>query len=134
MKYAILVGDGMADFSLPELDNRTPLEYAATPSMDAVARAGRVGLVKTIPDGLSPGSDVAKHVAHGIRSGGLLFRPRAHRSREHGIKLKNTDVAFRCNLVTSSAGLWSTILPATSKRPTRTRSSLLCKKNSARRR
>jgi 2,3-bisphosphoglycerate-independent phosphoglycerate mutase len=59
MKYAICVGDGMADFPVPELDGLTPLEYAKTPGMDSIAAMGRVGRVQTVPDGLPPGSDVA---------------------------------------------------------------------------
>ena len=57
-KYVLLVGDGMADYPLADLDGRTALEAAHTPNMDRIA-ACRVGLVKTIPTGLSPGSDVA---------------------------------------------------------------------------
>lgn len=105
MKYAILVGDGMADFSLPELDNRTPLEYAATPNMDAIARAGRVGLVKTIPDGLSPGSDVANMSLMGYDPAAYYSGRAPIEAASMGIKLKNTDVAFRCNLVTLKCGL-----------------------------
>jgi 2,3-bisphosphoglycerate-independent phosphoglycerate mutase len=59
MKYAILVGDGMGDYPLPELEGRTVLEAAATPHLDALARGGRLGLVRTIPDAKEPGSDVA---------------------------------------------------------------------------
>ncbi|MCD6561427.1 MAG: phosphoglycerate mutase, partial [Deltaproteobacteria bacterium] len=58
MKYAFLVGDGMADYPIPELDGKTPLEAAHTPNMDRIA-ACRIGLVKTIPKGMEPGSDVA---------------------------------------------------------------------------
>ena len=59
MKYAFLVGDGMADRPVAELGGRTPLEAAATPNMDKVAATGRLGLVRTVPEGLPPGSDVA---------------------------------------------------------------------------
>ena len=49
MKYAILIGDGMADEPQEALGGKTPLEHASTPHMDALADAGRVGRVKTIP-------------------------------------------------------------------------------------
>ena len=59
MKYVILLGDGMADYPIKELDDKTPLMAAKTEAMDAIARGGTVGMVKTIPQGLSPGSDIA---------------------------------------------------------------------------
>jgi len=105
MKYAILVGDGMADFPLPQLDNRTPLEYAKTPSMDAVAKAGRVGLVKTVPDGVPPGSDVANMSLMGYDPAKYYSGRAPIEAASMGIKLGKTDVAFRCNLVTLKCGL-----------------------------
>ena len=59
MKYAIIIPDGAADDPLPELNGKTPLEAARTPNMDRIATEGRVGLVRTIPDGFESGSDVA---------------------------------------------------------------------------
>src|SRR3972149_5235781 len=59
MKYIILISDGMADSPIAELGNRTPLEAANTPNMDALAGSGSFGLFRTVPDGYSPGSDVA---------------------------------------------------------------------------
>ena len=59
MKYALLVGDGMADWPVPILNNRTPLECARTPNMDRIVAEGTIGLVSTIPSGMQPGSDVA---------------------------------------------------------------------------
>jgi 2,3-bisphosphoglycerate-independent phosphoglycerate mutase len=105
MKYAILVGDGMADFALPQLDGKTPLEYAKTPNMDSVARAGRLGLVATIPDGLAPGSDVANMSLMGYDPA-VYYSGRAPiEAASMGIRLSSTDVAFRCNLVTLKNGL-----------------------------
>jgi 2,3-bisphosphoglycerate-independent phosphoglycerate mutase len=105
MKYAILVGDGMADFPAPELDNRTPLEHATTPNMDRVAARGRVGLVRTIPDGLPAGSDVANLSLLG-------YDPAAHyqgrapiEAASMGVALGPSDTAFRCNLVTIQDGI-----------------------------
>jgi 2,3-bisphosphoglycerate-independent phosphoglycerate mutase len=105
MKYAILVGDGMADFSLPDLNGCTPLEYAKTPNMDAVAKAGRVGLVKTVPDGIAPGSDVANMSLMGYDPAAYYSGRAPIEAASMGIKLKKTDVAFRCNLVTLNCGL-----------------------------
>jgi 2,3-bisphosphoglycerate-independent phosphoglycerate mutase len=105
MKYAILVGDGMADFPLPQLDGQTPLEYATTPNMDEVARTGQVGLVKTIPDGLAPGSDVANMSLMGYDPARYYSGRAPIEAASMGIKLSATDVAFRCNLVTLRNGL-----------------------------
>lgn len=100
-KYAILVGDGMADEPLEELGGRTPLEAARTPHMDALARrASLLGLVKTVPEGFEPGSDVANMSILG-------YDPREHftgrapiEAAAMGIELGPDDVAVRCNLVT----------------------------------
>jgi 2,3-bisphosphoglycerate-independent phosphoglycerate mutase len=105
MRYAILVGDGMADFALPELDNRTPLDYAKTPNMDAVAKAGRVGLVKTVPDGIAPGSDVANMSLMGYDPVAYYSGRAPIEAASMGIPLYKTDMAFRCNLVTLTCGL-----------------------------
>jgi 2,3-bisphosphoglycerate-independent phosphoglycerate mutase len=59
MKYAIIIPDGAADEPLAELGGKTPLEAAHTPNMDRIATEGRVGLVRTIPEGFESGSDVA---------------------------------------------------------------------------
>ena len=59
MKYIVLVGDGMADYPIKELGERTPLEVARKPNMDFIAKAGTLGRIKTIPDKMSPASDVA---------------------------------------------------------------------------
>ncbi|HHX57795.1 MAG TPA: phosphoglycerate mutase, partial [Clostridiales bacterium] len=59
MKYVIVLCDGMADYQIDELGGKTPLEYANTPNFDKLAKDSKVGLVKTVADGLNPGSDVA---------------------------------------------------------------------------
>ena len=58
-KYCIILGDGMADEPLSELSGMTPLEAANTPNMDYIASEGAMGLLKTVPDGFTPGSDIA---------------------------------------------------------------------------
>ncbi len=98
-RFLLLVGDGMADYSLPELDGKTPLEVAETPNMDQIA-ACRTGLVKTIPDGMGPGSDVANLSLLG-------YDPRVYHAERGpfeaaslGVSLGEDEVAFRMNLVT----------------------------------
>jgi len=59
MKYVVILMDGAADYRIAALDNKTPLQYADTPVTGYLARHGKVGMVKTIPDGIAPGSDVA---------------------------------------------------------------------------
>ena len=59
MKYALILGDGMADYPIPALNGKTPLAVADKPYMNLLAETGEIGLVKTVPDGYKPGSDVA---------------------------------------------------------------------------
>lgn len=66
MKYVIVLGDGMADEPIEALGGKTPLEYAATPTMDEMARSPRSELAHTIPEGMKPGSDTANPVGTGI--------------------------------------------------------------------
>lgn len=100
MKYIILVGDGMADYPLKELDNRTPLEVARTPNMDFIARFGKLGRVKTIPDKMSAGSDVANFSIMGYNPQEFYTGRGPLEAANLGIDLGADDVAFRCNLVT----------------------------------
>ena len=107
MKYLILIGDGMADFPLPELGGKTPLEHAKTPNMDMAARMGSIGRVATIPKGLPPGSDVANMSLMGYDPA-LYYSGRAPiEAASLGVKLEPDDTAFRCNLVTLDQGLMS---------------------------
>ena len=102
MKYLVILGDGMADRPIEALGNVTPLQYAKTPMMDALAAKGEIGLVHTIPDGMSPGSDTANLSVLG-------YDPRKYYSGRSplealsiGVPMKDTDIALRCNLVTLS--------------------------------
>ncbi|MFH1428591.1 MAG: phosphoglycerate mutase, partial [Candidatus Margulisiibacteriota bacterium] len=95
MKYVIFLGDGMADEG--EL---TPLMQACTPNMDKLAKEGRTGLVKVIPDGLKPGSDVANMSILGYNPS-LFYTGRGPlEAASIGVDLSPDDVAYRCNLVT----------------------------------
>jgi len=104
MKYVVLLGDGMADYSIPELGGKTPLEYARTPHMDRMAAEGAIGLVDTIPQGLKPGSDVANLTVLGYDAAKLYSGRGPLEAANMGVKLKPEDVAFRCNLVTLGEG------------------------------
>jgi 2,3-bisphosphoglycerate-independent phosphoglycerate mutase len=97
-KYILLVGDGMADYPITELGGKTPLEAANTPNMDRIA-ACRIGSVKTIADGMEPGSDVANLSLLGYDP--LVFHTgRApFEAGSMGVRLKPSEIAFRMNLV-----------------------------------
>ena len=100
MKYLVLVPDGAADYPLEELDGRTPLQAAATPNMDRLAREGRGGLVRTIPPEQHPGSDVGNLEIFGYDSR-VHYSGRAPlEAASMGVPLGEGDVAFRCNLIT----------------------------------
>ena len=102
MKYIILVGDGMADYPIAELDNRTPLEVARTPNMDFIARCGTLGRVKTIPDKMSASSDVANMSILGYSPEEYYTGRGPLEAANLGIELEDNDVAFRCNFITTS--------------------------------
>jgi 2,3-bisphosphoglycerate-independent phosphoglycerate mutase len=101
MKYIVLVGDGMADYPLEELQNKTPLEVAKTPHMDYIASNGQVGWAKTIPDRMAPASDVANLSILGYDPTKFYSGRGPLEAANMGIELKVDEVAFRCNLVTS---------------------------------
>ena len=99
-KYVIIVGDGMADYAVDRLNGKTPLMEAKTPSMDWMVRHGEIGLVKTVPDGFSPGSEIANLSILGYDPK-LYYRGRGPlEAASLGIHLGVDDIAFRCNLVT----------------------------------
>ncbi len=100
MKYIVMIGDGMADRPLKELDGKTPLQKANTPNMDILAAEGSLGMVRTIPEGMHPGSDVANLSILGYNPRDFYTGRAPLEAASIGIKLKNDDVAYRCNLVT----------------------------------
>ena len=102
MKYIVVLGDGMADRPIAELDGKTPLEYAATPTMDSLAGQGRVGQAHTIPEGMSPGSDTANLAVLGYNPR-LYYTGRSPlEALSIGVDMQELDVALRCNIVTVS--------------------------------
>ncbi len=108
MKYIIVLADGMADYPIDELNGLTPMQAAKTEKFDELASKGEVGMVKTIPEGMPPGSDTANLSVMG-------YDPRVYYSGRSpfeavsmGLDLADTDVVFRCNLVTlSQEGLYA---------------------------
>jgi 2,3-bisphosphoglycerate-independent phosphoglycerate mutase len=99
VKYIVLIGDGMADRPLKELDGKTPLQAASTPNMDRLAREGIIGLVRTIPPGFHPGSDVANLSILGYDPAEYYTGRAPLEAASMGIELGDGDVAYRCNLV-----------------------------------
>lgn len=102
MKYVIVLGDGMADEPLEVLGNKTPLEYANTPIMDELASVSEIGLSKTIPDGMKPGSDVANLAVLGYNPQKYYSGRSPLEALSIGVDLADSDIAIRTNLVTIS--------------------------------
>ena len=102
MKYAVILGDGMADEPLEALCGCTPLEYAMTPVMDDLAGKGELGLVKTVPDSMKPGSDVANLAVLGYDPEKNYSGRSPLEALSVGVIMEEGDVIFRCNLVTLS--------------------------------
>ena len=102
MKYLVMLCDGMADEPYQELNNKTPMELAKKPTMDMLASKGEVGMVKTVAEGLKPGSDVANLSVLGYEPAVYYTGRSPLEAASIGIDLKDTDVTLRCNLVTLS--------------------------------
>lgn len=100
MKYLVLLGDGMADYPLEELQGKTPLMAARTPNLDFLARHGTFGRVRTIPPGFPPGSDVANLSVLGYDPQHFYTGRAPLEAASMRLPLGPDDVAFRCNLVT----------------------------------
>lgn len=101
-KFVIVLGDGMPDYKIGALDDRTPLAAARTPNLDRLAPRSRVGMVRTVPPGFPPGSDVANLSVMGYDPS-LYYSGRSPlEAVSMGVELGEGDVALRCNLVTLS--------------------------------
>ena len=98
-KYVILLGDGMADLPIDSLGGRTPLEYASTPNMDRLAAGGIMGLARTVPEGMQPGSDVANLSILGYDPRNFFSGRAPLEALNMGIDLGPRDLAIRCNMV-----------------------------------
>lgn len=102
MKYAVVLCDGMADTPNVALGGKTPMELADKPTMDRLAAQGEVGMVRTVPEGMTPGSDVANLAVMGYDTRECYTGRSPLEAANIGIDLADDDVAFRCNLVTLS--------------------------------
>lgn len=104
-KYIVVLGDGMADEPLAELGGKTPLEFARTPNMDRIARDGMCGMMRTVPPGFEPGSDIANLSILGYDPVRYYTGRGPLEAASMGITLDQTDIAYRCNLVTVRGGI-----------------------------
>lgn len=102
MKYVIVLGDGMADRPIDEIEGKTPIEYADTPTLDMLSKKSEIGLVHTIPEGMSPGSDTANLSVLGYDPKKYYTGRSPLEALSIGVDMKETDVAIRCNIVTVS--------------------------------
>ena len=100
MKYIVILGDGMADEPLEALGGKTPLEAAKIPMMDLLAGMGELGLVKTVPDSMKPGSDVANLAVLGYDPEKNYSGRSPLEALSVGVKMEPGDVTFRANIVT----------------------------------
>lgn len=102
MKYVIVLGDGMADQPIEQLGQKTPLAYAKTEYLDMLSAKSEIGMVHTIPDGMSPGSDTANLSVIGYDPKRYYSGRSPLEALSIGVPMKETDIALRCNIVTIS--------------------------------
>ena len=102
MKYIVVLGDGMADEPLEELEGQTPLEYANIENINKLAKKSELGLCKTIPEGMSPGSDTANLSVLGYDPQRYYTGRSSLEALSVGVDMKDTDISLRCNIVTLS--------------------------------
>ncbi|MBQ4244880.1 MAG: cofactor-independent phosphoglycerate mutase [Clostridia bacterium] len=102
MKYLVLLYDGMADYPVPALNGKTPMEVAKKPIFDRLASKGEVGMVRTVAKGLKPGSDVANLSVMGYDPKKYYTGRSPLEAVSIGVKMADDDIAMRCNLVTLS--------------------------------
>lgn len=105
MKYIVLIGDGMADYPVPELGGITPLAAANIPNMDFIAKHGKCGIAKTVPEGMPAGSDVANLSIMGYDPARYYTGRGPLEAASIGVTLEKDDIAFRCNLITEKDGM-----------------------------
>ena len=100
MKHLIILGDGMSDHPIASLGGKTPLQYASTPSFDRLASAGRCGTLVTIPEGFSPGSEVANTSILGYDLNEVYEGRGPLEAASIGYEMEPDDMAMRCNIIT----------------------------------
>ena len=102
MKYIVVLGDGMADEPIAALGGKTPLEAANTPTMDALASMGELGMVQNVPAGMSPGSEIANLSVMGYDPLTDFTGRSPLEALSVGVEMEPSDVIFRVNVVTLS--------------------------------
>jgi len=111
MKHIILLGDGMAGWPLKELGGKTCMQAAATPNMDTLASdSAVVGIARTVPNGYPAGSDVANLSIFGYDPANYYTGRAPLEAASMGVRLNDSDVAYRCNLVTLTPGNNSAVM------------------------
>ncbi len=100
MKYVIVLCDGMADEPIEALEGKTPLEAAYTPSLDMLAPVSELGMVRTVPEEMSPGSDTANLSVIGYDPRKYYTGRSPLEALSIGVDMTPQDVSFRCNIVT----------------------------------
>jgi 2,3-bisphosphoglycerate-independent phosphoglycerate mutase len=104
MKHIVLLCDGMSDLPCDELGRKTPMTVAKKPNMDALAKISQIGLAKTVPEDLPPGSDVANLSVLGYDPCEYYTGRSPLEAASMGIEMNDNDVAVRCNLVSLDNG------------------------------
>ncbi|MCB4205374.1 cofactor-independent phosphoglycerate mutase [Deferribacterales bacterium Es71-Z0220] len=99
MKYVVLLCDGMSDYKIPEIDNKTILEYADTSNFDYLAENGRCGLIYTTPKGMYPGSDICNLSVFGYNPKDVYTGRSPIEAASIGVEISEEDFVFRCNIV-----------------------------------
>jgi len=102
VKYAIVVGDGMSDYPIQDLGDKTPLDVAKIPNMNEIAKTGMIGLVRTVPRGMKPASDIANLSILGYDPKTYYTGRGPLEAANIGVEVAEDEVAFRCNLITEN--------------------------------
>ena len=111
MKYVVFLGDGMADEKIEALGNKTPLDISVKPIIDKYSKKGVIGLVSTVPEKFSPGSDVANLSVLGYDPHKYYTGRSPLEAASIGVELENNETAFRANVVTlSGSGEYSNLI------------------------
>lgn len=99
MKYLIILADGCSDYPIEKLGGKTPLMAAHTPNIDALCALSRCGLLKTVPDDMPPGSEIANMAVLGYNVHEVYQGRGVLEAASMGVDLKTDDLAMRCNLI-----------------------------------
>ena len=116
MKYLIILADGCSDYPIEKLGGKTPLMVATTPHIDALCAKSRCGLLKTVPDDMPPGSEIANMAVLGYDVHEVYQGRGVLEAASMGVELKTDDLAMRCNLICIDAPVSYTHLTLPTKR------------------